>query len=253
VTRQARLAVFAPAAAVLAVLLARAFAALPRFGGPFHPYGHRAVADALARHTANTVSAVNFDQRGLDTLVEESILFTAVLGTVTLLRQTRGERRAVPEPAPVDRTVRRYGVLALPVTVLIGLYVVAHGQLSPGGGFQGGVVLATALHLLYVAADLRALERLRPLAPYEVADALGEAAYTTIGVGGLVAGGAFLANTLPYGTLGALASGGTVPLLNAAVGLEVTGGVVVLLAHFLEQAVELTGGDTGDGGEGAQR
>lgn len=105
----------------LAALFAAACADMPRFGGPWHPYGDRAVHAALARRTANTVSSVNFDQRAFDTLGEESILFGAVLGTVVLLRQTAAENRLSPEPARVSQPVRRYALLALPVTLLIGL------------------------------------------------------------------------------------------------------------------------------------
>jgi multicomponent Na+:H+ antiporter subunit B len=198
------------------------------------------VRASLARHTANTISSVNFDQRAFDTLGEMTILFSAVLGCVVLLRQTRDEHRARPQPAEVARPVRHYALVVLPVALLSGLYVVAHGQLSPGGGFQGGVVAATALHLLYLGADYRALERVRPIGVYEVGDALAASAYLVTGLAGLVGGTAFLANTLlPYGTFNTLSSGGTVPLLNAAIGMEVACAVVILLARFLDQAVEI--------------
>ncbi len=169
-----------------------------------------------------------------------SILFAAVLGCVVLLREARDEHRARPEPADVARPVRRYALLVLPVALVTGLYVIAHGQLSPGGGFQGGVVAATALHLLYLGADYHALERVRPLGVYETTDALAVSCYLVLGAAGILAGTAFLANTLlPYGTFNTLSSGGTVPLLNAAIGMEVASAVVVLLAHFLDQAVEI--------------
>lgn len=241
-SRRVRMWVLAAGLLATAALLAAACLDLPRFGGAWHPYGDRAVEASLRRHTANTVSGVNFDQRAFDTLGEESILFSAVLGTVLLLRQTRDERREAPRPASVPRALRRYGLVALPVTLLIGLYVIAHGQLSPGGGFQGGVVVATAFHLLYVSVDYLALERVRPVGLYEIGDAAGEAAYVLLGVGGLLAGSAYLANFLPYGTFGTLTSGGTVPLLNAAVGVEVASAVVVLLSHFLRQALEIEKG-----------
>lgn len=235
-----RMWVLATGGLAVAALLVAGYVRLPRFGGAVHPYGDRAVAAALARHTANVISSVNFDLRAFDTLGEETILFGAVLGTVVLLRQTRDEREVPPAPAEVAPPVRRYALIMLPVALLSGLYVVAHGQLSPGGGFQGGVVVATALHLLYIGADYRALEKIRPVGMYEVGDAAGEAAYLILGVAGLVGGSAFLANTLlPYGTFNTLASGGTVPLLNAAVGMEVACAVVVLLARFLDQAVEI--------------
>ncbi|OEV12599.1 MnhB domain-containing protein [Streptomyces nanshensis] len=238
-TRRGRLVLFLAAAAVVAALLAAAFVALPHFGGAHHPYGERAVRAAFAHRTANAIASVNFDQRAFDTLGEESILFAAVLGALVLLRQTAGERRRPPRPTRVSPAIRRLGVLLLPVTLLVGLYVVAHGQITPGGGFQGGVVVATALHLLYVAADYGALERLRPLSLYEIGDAAGEAAYAVTGIATVLAGSAFLANVLPWGTFGTLSSAGTVVVLNAAVGMEVACGVVVLLATFLDQALEI--------------
>ncbi|MFG2122892.1 MnhB domain-containing protein [Streptomyces sp. NPDC048710] len=239
-TRRLRLWLLAVGGAGVAALLVAAGLDLPAFGGRWHPYGERAVRAALARQTANTIASVNFDQRAYDTLGETSILFAAVLGCLVLLREARDEHRARPRPAEVARPVRRYALVVLPVALLTGLYVIAHGQLSPGGGFQGGVVAATALHLLYLGADYRALERVRPLGVFDVCDALAVSAYVVLGLAGLLAGTAFLANTLlPYGTFNTLSSGGSVPLLNAAVGMEVASAVVLLLAEFLDQAVEI--------------
>ncbi|MER7986753.1 MnhB domain-containing protein [Streptomyces noursei] len=251
-SRRVRRWVFLLGGLGVAALFVAAGHGLPRFGGAWHPYGDRAVRAALARHTANTIASVNFDQRAFDTLGEESILFGAVLGTVVLLRQTRDEDRLPPQPARVSPPVRRYALLALPVTLLIGLYVIAHGQLSPGGGFQGGIVVATALHLLYIAVDYRALERIRPVGLYEVADAAGEAAYVLVGAAALLTGAAFLTNVLPLGTFNTLSSGGTVPLLNAAIGVEVACGVVVLLARFLDQAVEIEDAGAAAGRDGTE-
>lgn len=202
------------------------------------------MAAALAHRTANVVSSVNFDLRAFDTLGEESILFCTVLGATLLLRLARDERQHAAASEAVLPTTRLLGAVLLPVTVVVGVYIVAHGQLSPGGGFQGGVVLATALHLGYVAADYRVLERLRPLVVLDIADSLAAASFTAMGVAGLAAGGAFLKNVLPLGTFNKITSGGMVPLFNAAVGVEVASEVIVLLAHFLDQAVEVTGTGT---------
>jgi multicomponent Na+:H+ antiporter subunit B len=129
-TRRTRLLVMAVGGTGLAALLVAACFDLPGFGGAQHPYGGRVVRASLARHTANTIASVNFDQRAFDTLGEMSILFASVLGTVVLLRQTRDEHRAAPEPGQVALPVRRYALLVLPVAVVAGLYVIAHGQLS---------------------------------------------------------------------------------------------------------------------------
>ncbi len=182
------------------------------------------------------VSSINFDQRGLDTLGEESILLASVLGAVTLLRPAEDEQNRPPSrEGRVLGATRLAGYLLLPVTLIIGADVVAHGHLTPGGGFQGGVVLATALHLLYVGGSYPALRRLRPLRWYEYGEAAGMGAVVALGVAGLFTSSGFLVNVIPKGVFGSLFSGGTVPVFSVAIGVEVACGVVVLLAGFLEQ------------------
>jgi multicomponent Na+:H+ antiporter subunit B len=238
-------------AVVLATSVAGAFAGLPGFGETPHPYGERAVSAAFDQHTANAVASVTLDQRALDTLVEEFILFAASIGTLLLLRRMRfeteeGGRQHTYGPEDIFESLWLVGYLFLPVVLLVGCYVVVHGHVSPGGGFQGGVVLGTGLHLAYLAADYRTLERLRPLLVFDVTEALGAAAYVVVGLAGLTAGSAFLANVLPLGTLGDVLSAGTVPLLNVAVGVEVGSAVVLLLAKFLEQALLIREPDEGE-------
>ncbi|MFI1735120.1 MnhB domain-containing protein [Streptomyces acidicola] len=248
-SRSARIRLFWAAAVVFAVVYTFACTGLPHFGTTVHPYGSRAVAASLRQRTANVVSSVNFDQRALDTLGEESILFGSVLGTIVLLRHARDEHVGRPRAGRVLPSTRLLGLVMVPLTLLVGVYVVAHGQLSPGGGFQGGVILATGLHMAYVAADYTVLRRVRPLGVLDVADACGAGAFVALGFAGLIAGAAYLQNVLPLGTFGELSSGGLVPLLNAAVGVEVGSGVIVLLASFLDQAVEVrTETNSGTGG-----
>ncbi|MEW1637070.1 MnhB domain-containing protein [Streptomyces sp. NPDC093801] len=230
---------FRCAAAAIALCYAISCGRLPSFGGPFHPYADRAVPTALEQRTANAVASVNFDQRGFDTLGEEFILFTAVLGAVLVLRRARDEHAVSPRPGPVPPTVRLAGTVLLPVALVTGVYVVAHGQLTPGGGFQGGVVLATGLHIAYLAADYRVLRAVRPRTVLDLSDAMAAGVFAALGLAGLVWGSAYLENVLPLGTLGALTSGGIVPLLNAAVGVEVGCALVVLVAAFLDQALEI--------------
>ncbi|WP_052713828.1 MnhB domain-containing protein [Streptomyces katrae] len=241
-SRTARTAVFWCAAVAVALCYGISCGHLPAFGGPFHPYADRAVPTALARRTANAVASVNFDQRGFDTLGEEFILFTAVLGAAIVLRRARDEHVVSPRSGRVLPTVRLAGTVLLPVALVTGVYVVAHGQLTPGGGFQGGVVLATGLHVAYLAADYRVLRAVRPRTVLDLADAMAAGAFAALGLAGLAWGSAYLENVLPWGTLGQLTSGGIVPLLNAAVGVEVGSALVVLLAAFLDQALEIETG-----------
>jgi multicomponent Na+:H+ antiporter subunit B len=192
------------------------------------------------RSTTAVVTAVNFDYRGFDTLGEEFILFAAALVLVLLLRRLAEERRGRPDRLPRHRhttsaAVRLSCVALVGPTVLLAIYITMHGHLTPGGGFQGGVIAATALLLVYLGSDYATMQRLRPLALVETAKAAGAASFVLIGLAGLIFAGAFLENFLPLGEPGKLVSAGTIPLLSLAVGVEVAGGFVLLLSEFLDQ------------------
>jgi multicomponent Na+:H+ antiporter subunit B len=231
---RARLVMFAVGAVGLFVLFGSAIPQLPEFGGAFHPYRDLAVGAALRHNTENAVSSVNFDLRPVDNFGEELIFLASAVGAATLLRATGESRQRSGEHARVMPLTALGGYLLLPLVFVVGANVVLHGHLTPGGGFQGGVVLATGLHLLYVAGDLRALSWCVE------AEAAAGGAFALIGLAGSASGAGFLGNALPTGSLGTLLSAGTVPLLNLAVGCEVGAGIVVLLAQFLHQALVLT-------------
>lgn len=239
-SRGQRLAVFAVGVLGLLLLAVPAARHLPPFGTPHHPLRDLAVTGAVAHKTANAVSSVNFDQRAYDTLGEELILLASVTGAMALLRPRKDEREdRRSQGGDVLPPVRLLAYLLLPVTMVLGADVVIHGQITPGGGFQGGIVLATGLHLLYVGGTMQQLERLRPLEAFDVVEAAGEVAYLGVGIAGFATAAGFLSNFLPLAPFGTLLSAGTVPLLSLAVGIEVGAGVVILLAAFLRQAVTL--------------
>jgi multicomponent Na+:H+ antiporter subunit B len=192
------------------------------------------------RGATDVVTAVNFDYRSFDTLGEEYILFAAALVLVLLLRRLRDERRgpladSVRRVHTTSAAVRLTCVALVGPTVLLAIYITMHGHLTPGGGFQGGVIAATALLLVYLGSDYATMRRLRPLALVETAKAAGAAGFVLIGFAGLLAAGAFLENFLPIGEPGELVSAGTMPLLSFSVGVEVSGAFVLLISEFLDQ------------------
>lgn len=237
-TRNVRFVVFGVGMAAVAVIGILAILGLPAFGGSTHHYRDAAIPAAVGHATSNAISSINFDQRGFDTLGEETILLASVIVIAVVLRAAsdESEERRVSKGRPLDSTVFG-GLFLFPVTIIIGLDVVTHGHLTPGGGFQGGVVLGTGIHLLYVAGTYRMLERIRPVRPFEWTEAIGAGAFACLGISALILSAAFLANVIPFGSLGTLFSAGTVPLLNGVVGVEVASGVVVLLSKFFEQAI----------------
>ncbi len=106
----------------------------------------------------NVVTSVLADYRGFDTMFETAVIFVAGLAVVALLR--RREETGPPELYQVgagyeDTIIRFIARKMAPFMQLFALYVVAHGHHSPGGGFQGGVILGASFILLAIAFDFR--------------------------------------------------------------------------------------------------
>jgi multicomponent Na+:H+ antiporter subunit B len=236
---------FLVAMAALAALLVWGVAGLPRFGTFAGAYSRLLNATAVGERAAtNVVASITFDYRGFDTMGEEFILFAAVVGVAILLRAQRDEEEGQPEEEALGRrapaasnAVRALGLALVGPIVVFGIYMVAHGHLTAGGGFQGGVVLATGALLVYLSGEYVTLRMVRPESLIDAAESAGAGGYVAIGLLGLAAGGSFLDNFLPLGEPGALLSAGTIVPINVAVGLEVAAGFVLLLSEFLEQTL----------------
>lgn len=245
-TRHWRRLVFAISAAALASVFFLAYRQLPPLGYAHSPYGDTVNAIVVPeRHTTDAVTAVNFDVRGFDTLGEEFILFASVMGVVVLMRRQKDDSAGdhedhVPDriiPTPSD-AVRVTSLLLLGPTVLFGLYMVTHGQTTPGGGFQGGVILSSAPLLLYLCAEYRPFLNAVPKKLVERSESFGAAVYIMVGGACLLFGGLFLQNVLPLGASGTVTSGGTIILIDLGVGLEVSGGLTLAFLSYLEELVE---------------
>ncbi|HOU81021.1 MAG TPA: MnhB domain-containing protein [Methanoregulaceae archaeon] len=129
--------------------------------------------------------------------------------------------------------------------VIFGLYVIMHGHLTPGGGFQGGAVVATGAALVIVAysyEEVIGMIRKTVLMAQESAGLVMFAGVALIAIGlGTTFFFNFLANsgslfgmTVPFGpNPGELNTGGVLPLMNIAVGIEVWGGLAIVILYML--------------------
>jgi len=129
------------------------------------------------------------------------------------------------------------GIAFSAALLVMGLYVVAHGAITPGGGFQGGVILAGAIALVYLAGEYRAYRNLTPHPALDLVEGVGAGGYAVIGIAAMLLGSAYLHNFGPFGTAGTLASAGSIPMLNVASALEVSAAFVLLFTEFLEELV----------------
>jgi multicomponent Na+:H+ antiporter subunit B len=130
-----------------------------------------------------------------------------------------------------------WAVIVIALVVAVGLWLAAFGLVTPGGGFQGGVVLAGGALLVYLAGSYRAWHGATPTPAVDFAEGFGAGAYIVLGLVGLLVTSAFLGNFIGLGVKTTLHSGGTIPLLNWAAGIEVAAAMTLLFAEFLKDYV----------------
>ena len=237
---------FGLAVAGLAAFYLWGLSGLPGFGRYPGPYGfvvlHLAVRQTFA---TGIVSAVNFEYRGFDTLGEEFILFTAATGTCMVLRRLRGERErpAVDEAAdrdvpPTSGAVRMVALLFTGPVVVVGWWLASHAQTNPSGGFQGGVILATAFILVYLSGEFLVFKRFSPASLTDAVEAVGAGGFAAVGLAAVPMGLAYLTNYLPKGQFaGAVSSSGTIALISFFVGLEGGAAFVLIIGELLDQTL----------------
>lgn len=237
-----RIRVFFLAAAGFSCLYFLAVRNLPPWGDYRGPYGDVMSASAVfQRHATDVVNAVDYDYRGFDTLGEEYILFTSVLGVMLLLRDPKTHRSRSTRNTSLGLTTKFAAAASFGVLIVFGLYMSTHGQLTPGGGFQGGVILASAAMLIYIAQDFRVFKRITSHPLVEGLEALGAGGYAAIGLTASLFSAPFLTNWIPLGETGDVFSSGTIAAISACVGLEVTAAFLLLGYTYLEEIITQTG------------
>ena len=244
--------VFLAGMAGLAAFYLWGLAGLPGFGHYPGPYGDIINRIAVAQTKATgVVSAINFEYRGFDTVGEEFILFIAAAGMSVVLRELRGERERDPRAQrddwqipPASDAVRLVALIFTGPIVVLGWYLASHAQTSPSGGFQGGVVLATSLVMIYLAGESLLFRRVSPVAVTDAVEAVGAGGFAAIGVTAVALGLPYLKNFLPLGTVpGAVSSSGTIALISFFVGLEVAAAFVLIVGELVEQTLLVQQGD----------
>jgi multicomponent Na+:H+ antiporter subunit B len=154
------------AAVIMGLVLLAAQTNFPGFADPGSPASLHVSPYYITRTLADTgvpnmVTSVLADYRGFDTMFETAVIFTAGLAVIAILRRVKHvDRCDIPEPYTItagyqDTIIRFISRQLVPFIQLFALYVVAHGHHSPGGGFQGGVILGASFILLAITYDMR--------------------------------------------------------------------------------------------------
>ncbi len=165
---------------------------------------------------SNVVTSVVVGYRGFDTLGEITVLFLATIGLGAVLATFKKKENGQPEKASLILTT---GCRFLfPLILLFGSYIFIFGHLSPGGGFQGGAVIASAFLLIYLGCRGKRVNKVGS----SVLESLGGLVFIVLGLVGLTLGGHYyLSNFLPKGEYNTLFSAGIIPLIYIAIGLKV--------------------------------
>ena len=192
----------------------------------------------------NLVTAVVVTYRGLDTLGEVTVLFISAAGVGLMLRRTRrkdddedleqGDRaeETAGKHKPASEIVETATELLLPMVILFGIYVFLNGHLSPGGGFQGGAIIASGTMFLLLALPESHISRLM----IAIIESLSGFSYVIVGVLGVIMAGGFLDNRIiDLGSYGSLFSAGAIPLIYVFVGLKVGFELSAVLDRFRKE------------------
>ena len=174
---------------------------------------------------ANIVTSVVLAYRGFDTLLELTILFTAATAGGLVLGKPRPDAVRDPDAGFI---LQAGADLFFPLLLVVGLYIILHGHLTPGGGFQGGVILAAAFFVPILARPGTVMDH----RVVSLIEGLAGATFILIGLLAMLDGREFLAPLFGKGELGALLSAGSLPLLYVAVGLKVGSELAGLLANL---------------------
>jgi multicomponent Na+:H+ antiporter subunit B len=179
----------------------------------------------------NVVTGILITYRGLDTIGEVAVLFVvaASVGLILGKRSGSGLDAAAELPTPASELVVTGANILLPIILVFGAYLIANGHLSPGGGFQGGAIVASAIMLLLLSRRESTLDHGR----LSVTESLAGVLYVCVGLLGLVFAGGFLdSRILPAGDLGAFISAGAIPIVSVLLGVKVSAELSVIIDRF---------------------
>jgi len=185
----------------------------------------------------NIVASIVVTYRGLDTLGEVTILFlvaSIISFFLSIAKDDRMENRTLKSVTEVLTTSSQ---ALVPIIITVGAYILVNGHLTPGGGFQGGAVIATGILLIFLANPKHQLNH----TIIHWVESVSGMAFVAIGVLGVLMmdQGGFLSNKiLSLGTPGELFSAGAIPLINVFLGLKVGTELSNVLGIYVESQNE---------------
>lgn len=135
---------------------------------------------------------------------------------------------------PRHMMVRAASDLFTPIALILGIYVILHGTVSPGGGFQGGVIVSSAAILMYLGHGYETAAETFRMSTYKKGEALAAIVYVLLAFCGVLFGANFCRNVFFHAqSTSSVFDAGTISFMNGTVGFKVLTGVSCLLLLVL--------------------
>ncbi|MBN2793807.1 MAG: Na(+)/H(+) antiporter subunit B [Clostridia bacterium] len=181
--------------------------------------------------SANAITGIVAGYRSFDTLGEVTVLFISALGVSLMIGTTDSWMKRSQ-----SGFILRVGSKAiLPILMIVGVYIITHGHLSPGGGFQGGAMIASAMLLLSLSDH----EFMPKIKAFKMLEGLSGTIYILIGLVGMILMGHFLQNIDQTGTIGELFSAGLIPVVYLFIGLKVGSELTGIISDFMKKEANI--------------
>ncbi len=139
-------------------------------------------------------------------------------------------RKDEPGMTLIVKTVTR---LTVGLIFLFGVYIVAHGHVSPGGGFAGGVIIALSFIHLMLAFGKEVMLKKVSVSIASLFESLGAVLFLAIALAGFIGGYFFLNFFTHKGQPFSLFSAGIIPLCNIAISLKVGAGLFAIFVVLI--------------------
>ncbi|MBD2431018.1 MULTISPECIES: Na(+)/H(+) antiporter subunit B [Fischerella] len=184
------------------------------------------IVESIVRDSGvpNAVSAIIFRNRLYDTIFEVVVFTIAILGASFLLANERPSCTIYQFTDQPSIVLARLGAT---IAALVGIELAIRGHLSPGGGFAAGVAGGTAIGLVAITSSSQWMQEIYKrwhAATWEKVSVLIFTVLAVITLAGV---------ELPHGELGALVSGGVIPILNILVAVKVALGSWAVILVFI--------------------
>ncbi|MFC1571535.1 MnhB domain-containing protein [Candidatus Margulisiibacteriota bacterium] len=132
-----------------------------------------------------------------------------------------------------SEVVKTFTRKLFPFMLLYGCYLISHGHLSPGGGFQGGVIFGSAIILLGLVEGIKVTEQRFKEEFLSMVKNIGMLIFVLMGFMGMILGAFFLSDFMPRGEIGTVPSAGLILYLNLTIGFMVGTGIAVVFYRLV--------------------